>query len=317
MPALLPTGVCVWERGWLSSNNVLLLAPDGLALVDSGYVAHAEQTLALVRAAQLGRPLRWLLNTHLHSDHCGGNAALQADHPGVRTLIPPGSANAVRVWDEARLSYRATGQRCHRFAFDDLLQPGAVFAFGALTWEIHAAPGHDPDAVMLFEPVSRTLISGDALWQHGFGVVFPELDGEPGFDAVAATLDHIERLAPRVVIPGHGSPFGDPAHGSAQPSAPVAAALTTARQRLAHWQAHPAKHRQHALKVLLKFKLLEWQRHSLASVHAWARGVPYLLHIHAQHHADQPFEAWLDGLIDALCASGAARREGSDLEDAA
>ena len=38
------------------------------------------------------RPLDLLLNTHLHSDHCGGNAALQARHPGVRTLIPPGQA---------------------------------------------------------------------------------------------------------------------------------------------------------------------------------------------------------------------------------
>lgn len=317
MPALLPAGVHVWERGWLSSNNVLLLTPSEAALIDSGYATHTDQTLALLQRVLHGRRLCWLLNTHLHSDHCGGNAAIQTQHPGVRTLIPPGSADAVRAWDEARLSYRATGQRCPRFTFDGLLPPGSAFVFGALTWEIHAAPGHDPDAVMLFEPATRTLISGDALWQHGFGVVFPELDGEPGFDAVAATLDHIERLAPRVVIPGHGSPFGDPAHDDgAHPSVPVAAALATARQRLAHWQAHPAKHRQHALKVLLKFKLLEWQRQPIAGIHAWAREVPYLRHIYAQHHADQPFEAWLDDLIDALCASRAARRQGDDLIDA-
>ena len=40
----------VFERGWLSSNNVLFTG-DAPALVDSGYVTHAPQTLALVRHA--------------------------------------------------------------------------------------------------------------------------------------------------------------------------------------------------------------------------------------------------------------------------
>jgi len=312
----LPDGMRVWERGWLSANNVLFDGPDGPALVDSGYVTHAAQTLALVEHALGARPLVRLLNTHLHSDHCGGNAALQARYPGLLTLIPPGQADAVRAWDEQRLSYRVTGQQCARFRFDGLLVPGATIRLGGRDWQIHAAPGHDPDAVLLFEPVARILIAGDALWQHGFGVVFPELIGEPGFDAVAATLERIEALAPRVVIPGHGAPFGDPAHTDpATPAAPVAAALAVARERLAHFRADPARHRCHALKVLLKFKLLEWQRQRLDAVHAWAREVPYLVHLHARHGGGTAFDPWLDALIDDLCAGGAARRDGAWLVD--
>ncbi|TSE33674.1 MBL fold metallo-hydrolase [Tepidimonas charontis] len=306
----------VFERGWLSANNILFDGPQGTALVDSGYVTHAAQTLALVGHALGARPLQRLLNTHLHSDHCGGNAALQAHYPELVTLIPPGQAEAVRTWDENRLSYRATGQCCARFRADALLQPDNAVALGGCWWQIHAAPGHDPDAVLLFEPQARVLIAGDALWQHGFGVVFPELDGEPGFAAVGATLDLIERLAPRLVIPGHGAPFGDPAHTDAhRPAAPVAAALAVARQRLAAFVAEPARHRQHALKVLLKFKLLQWQRQTLTHVFAWAHGVPYLVRLHAQYGAGQPFDAWLQALIDALCTSGAARREGDWLID--
>lgn len=311
----LPAGVRVLERGWLSANHVLCEGPEGTALVDSGYVTHAAQTLALVERALGGRPLDRLLNTHLHSDHCGGNAALQARYPGLRTAIPPGAADAVRAWDEERLSYRATGQDCARFTFDALLIPGATVTLAGRAWQIHAAPGHDPDAVMLFEPLSRTLISGDALWQHGFGVVFPELQGEPGFDAVAATLDLIERLAPCVVIPGHGSPLGTATHRGAGPAAPVAAALAVARQRLQAFVADPARHRRHALKVLLKFKLLQWQRQSLAAVQDWARGVPYLVRLHASHGGGQPFDTWLQALIDDLCAGGAARRDGDMLVD--
>ena len=51
------------------------------ALVDTGYATHAPQTLALVQQALGARPLDLIVNTHLHSDHCGGNALLQAAWP--------------------------------------------------------------------------------------------------------------------------------------------------------------------------------------------------------------------------------------------
>ena len=50
---------------------------------------------------------------------------------------------------------------------------------------------------------------GRRLWEHGFGAIFPEIDGEPGFDEQARLLDRIERLEPAWVIPGHGAPFTD------------------------------------------------------------------------------------------------------------
>ena len=77
MTAGLPASMQVLQRGWLSSNNILFTGGDQTALVDSGYLTHAAQTVALVRHGLQGRPLDRLINTHLHSDHCGGNAALQ------------------------------------------------------------------------------------------------------------------------------------------------------------------------------------------------------------------------------------------------
>ena len=105
---LLPPGVIVLERGWLSSNNVVIRGAEEAALVDSGYCTHAQQTLHLVSQATVDRRLTTLVNTHLHSDHCGGNAALQAGYPRLRTLIPPGLAAAVRNWDPVKLTYQPT-----------------------------------------------------------------------------------------------------------------------------------------------------------------------------------------------------------------
>ncbi len=54
----LPPAIRVLERGWLSSNNILLFDDDRTAtLIDTGYVAHNAQTLQLVRHTLDGRKL--------------------------------------------------------------------------------------------------------------------------------------------------------------------------------------------------------------------------------------------------------------------
>ena len=203
--------VTVFERGWLSSNNILVHGQQEQAatLIDSSHCLHAEQTVALVRhALRRGASLGTLVNTHLHSDHSGGNASLQRAF-GARLVIPLGEAEAVARWDEDALTYRASGQRIERFRHDDVLHPGESLEAGTRIWSALAAPGHDPHSLLLFDARDGVLISADALWENGFGVVFPELEGESAFDDVAAVLDLIERLAPRLVIPGHGAPFSD------------------------------------------------------------------------------------------------------------
>jgi glyoxylase-like metal-dependent hydrolase (beta-lactamase superfamily II) len=295
----LPPGITVFERGWLSSNNILFTGGYRCALVDSGYCTHAAQTVALVRDALGDRPLDRLVSTHLHSDHCGGNAALQEQFPEVETRIPPGQARHVENWDPVALTYVPTGQQCPRFRFDRLLLPGATVNLGDLSWQIHASPGHDPHSVVLFEPASRTLISADALWENGFGVVFQELEGDRAFDAVAATLDLIERLDPLVVIPGHGKVFSQ-----------VAPALEAARRRLDGFVQDPHRHAVHAAKVLLKFKLLELQRLRLPEFVDWARATPYFAMVHSRWFGGESLKHWIEQLADALVRSGAARREG-------
>ena len=306
----LPAGVVVFERGWLSSNNILLRGRECCALVDSGYGTHAQQTCALVARELGGRPLDLLVNTHLHSDHCGGNAALQAAHPAVRTVIPPGQSGAVARWDIEALTYAPTGQHCERFRFDALLQPGTTVVLGDDTWEIHAAPGHDPHSVVLFEPHSRALISADALWENGFGIVFPELEGEAAFDEVAATLDMIGRLQARWVIPGHGPVFGD-ADGVA-----VEAALARARSRLAGFVANPLRHARHAAKVLLKFKLLEVQQQPWREFSAWAQATPYLVQVSRRYFGAVPLAEWIAGLAGELAHAGVAELSDGEIRNA-
>ena len=301
----LPPGVRVFERGWLSANNVLLLDADSATLVDSGYVTHQAQTLALVAQGLQGRMLDQLVNTHLHSDHCGGNQALQAHYPGLKTWIPPGLSQAVQHWREDELSYQPSGQNCPPFAFTGLLQPGSTHRWADMDWQVHAAPGHDPHSVILFAPEHRLLMSADALWQNGFGVVFPALEGVDAFDEVAQTLDLIEQLDPATIIPGHGAVFTE-----------VAPALALARSKLEGFAQNPERHARYGAKVLLKFKLLEWGQITHTDFSAWAMKVPYMRALHHRFGQGHSLSTWLDMMLAELARSGAVQEVDGVLHNA-
>jgi glyoxylase-like metal-dependent hydrolase (beta-lactamase superfamily II) len=303
---LLPPGIEVFERGWLSANNIFHFGETDVSLVDSGYCAHQNLTLDLVRNALKKHDLPSLnkvVNTHLHSDHCGGNAAL-AKAFDCQIDIPAAEALSVQEWNEDVLSYQNLGQECPRFTHHGLLIPEQEILLGRYRWKILAAPGHDPHSVMLYQAEHRLLISADALWEEGFGVIFPELWGEPGFEEVAQTLDLIESLPINLVIPGHGKPFTD-----------VAQSLATARSRLDYLASDPQRNARHGAKVLLKYKLIEWRAKEINLVNEWIANTPALQSAAKQLNMEKSeFEQWL---VQALVKSGAAKLEGNSLVDLA
>lgn len=267
----LPDSLRVVERGWLSSNNVLAFDGDAATLVDSGYVGHAEQTLALVRDVLGGRRLARLINTHSHSDHIGGNAALQRAF-GCEILIPAGIEEHVAAWDEEALLLTPARQRGDRFRHDGVVRPGEEFAMGGLAWCAWHAPGHDMEALVFHCEQRRLLISGDALWRDGFGIVFGEVMGKPGaLRATRGTLDMIGRLAVDVVIPGHGAPFDD-----------VDAALERAYRRVAAFEQDPARMARNALKACMTFNLLDLGRLPRTELESYVAGVPFFRDVGAR-----------------------------------
>jgi hypothetical protein len=126
--------------------------------------------------------------------------------------------------------------------------------------------------VMLFDRAQGVLLSADALWENGFGLVFPELEGEPAFDDVGEVLDAIAALPVRLVVPGHGRPFDD-----------VSGALERARSRLQGLRSDPARHARHALKVLVKYHVMEEREQALDALLDWAEATPLLRGLWLRH----------------------------------
>ncbi len=272
MSLALPASLLVLERGWLSANNILCFDGDAATLVDSGYVTHAAQTVDLVAHALDGRHLTRIVNTHSHSDHIGGNAALQAAF-GCEIVVPAGLHATIAEWDENALLLSPLGQQAARFQHDSLIDAGSEVEMGGLVWQTLAVPGHDMEALAYYNPERRLLISGDALWENGFGVIFPELLGEAdGLSSTRATLEMLARLPIDIVIPGHGAPF-----------AAVDAVFERAFRRVDSFSANIEKLAWHAIKVIVSFAMLEKRRLPAADFPAFLLGLPFAVDVNRRY----------------------------------
>jgi glyoxylase-like metal-dependent hydrolase (beta-lactamase superfamily II) len=286
----LPDSIQVIERGWLSSNNILLYAGESATLVDAGYVGHAPQTVELVKSALAARRptsrLDLLVNTHSHSDHIGGNASLQAAL-GCRIAIPAGIERMVAEWDTDALLLDAARQRGDRFAHDAVIEADSEFEMGGLAWKALAAPGHDMEALIYYCAEKRLLISGDALWQDGFGIIFGEVMGrKDALPATRSTLEMIGRLDVDIVIPGHGAPFDD-----------FEGAMARAMRRLESFEADATRVGRNAVRACFTFNLLDLQRLREDELAAYLVSVPFFHNVNQRMlgFSDDDFASWLLG----------------------
>jgi hypothetical protein len=82
----------------------------------------------------------------------------------------------------------------------------------------------------------------------------------------------LQALPVRLVVPGHGRPFDD-----------VPAALERARSRLQGLRSDPARHARHALKVLVKYHVMEEREQALDTLLDWAESTPLLRGLWLRH----------------------------------
>ena len=184
-------------------NIGVSVGPDGLLIVDDDYAPLVEKVRAALRTLGKGR-LAYVLNTHLHSDHTGGNEVLGREAAIVAHA-------AVRE----RLSKERTRRGQTLPPAPKQALPVITFTQGLSLWfngeEVrltHLPTGHtDGDSTVLFVG-SNVLHMGD----HFFVDRFPVIDLETGGN-VEGYLRNVEgvlaTLPPDVrIIPGHGALAG-------------------------------------------------------------------------------------------------------------
>ncbi len=204
---------------------------------------------------------------------------------------------AVTDWDEAALLLSTAAQTGERFAVDATLAPGDRFVAGELEWQAIAAPGHDMDALTYYNTERRILISGDALWRDGFGILFADVLGTgDGIGEARRTLEAIGRLAVDAVIPGHGAPFAE-----------FDDALERAFARLRAFEADGARMARNAIRACVTFKLLEVRRLALDELPRYLDETPLYREANQRFLGMEP-NALASWLVTELERAGVARR---------
>jgi glyoxylase-like metal-dependent hydrolase (beta-lactamase superfamily II) len=218
-------------------NAWVLAAGEGLVLVDTGIGGKGRMRqldLALAQGGFAVEDISLVVCTHSHTDHYGLAAPIveRAEcelwmHPAwehVRLIVDdPGAALEQRI-EVARQSgvppaaldrYRQMREESDETGIDALkapdrdLLPGVEVETDHGVWQVHETPGHAPSHVVLHQPESRLLLSGDHLL--GRTVLFFDHGHTP--DPVGeflASLDRVEPLDVGLCLPGHGRPFRDP-----------------------------------------------------------------------------------------------------------
>ena len=209
---ILPPEIAFIQRDWLSANHVVFRDGDSATLLDTGYGKFNDVTIAKVDAVLNdwdGATLDRIVITHIHSDHIGGNVALQRLHAGCSITVPIDEQSALVNWDapEQMLSY--ADQEAERFAWDDVIEPGQTVPMGGESWQAIATPGHDMGSLVFYSPKLRILISADALWENSSGFVPPQAIDPKPLAAQRATFERLAALDVALVIPGHGGMFTD------------------------------------------------------------------------------------------------------------
>ena len=187
-----------------AGNIAASVGEDGIVIVDDQYAPLADK----IRAALKGitdKPIRFVINTHYHGDHTGGNALFQKDAPII-------AQDNVRK----RLADGGTGGNLGAIHFDAAPQPKD--ALPILTFDhdmtvhlngediraLHFPSGHTDGDSIIFFPQSNVVHMGDDFVRYGF----PFIDLASGGSVegmIAAMEEVVPKLPPDVkVIPGHG-----------------------------------------------------------------------------------------------------------------
>jgi glyoxylase-like metal-dependent hydrolase (beta-lactamase superfamily II) len=175
------------------------IGPDGVLLVDDQYAPLVPKIEAALAKLGGGAP-RFVLNTHWHGDHTGGNAPL-ADtaaiiaHTNVRERMARGATGGAREVAPAR------PEALPVITFDDAL---SIHFNGEEIRAYHLPPGHTDGDVVVWFTESNVVHLGDVL----FNKLFPFVDLDSG-GSVEGLLANVERLlgelpADAKLIAGHG-----------------------------------------------------------------------------------------------------------------
>jgi hydroxyacylglutathione hydrolase len=297
MSNLLPGWIRFWQRPFPSANTILLQTEKPI-LIDSGYGSDAAATINWLH--QFSTPpatLYWLINTHFHTDHVGGNHQLQTNY-NVPIAAHYWEGEMLNQGDKEACTSNYLDQSIAPYHVDRMLHNGEWIDYGNGEMQVIHTPGHSLGHISLYFPHEKMLISGDALQSNDVGWLNPFREGAGCLHRAILTLKRLAQLDLRLVVPGHGAIITD-----------IPAAIAWSLKKYERWRSDPEKSGWHACKRILAYKLMITNGIPKGNI------VDYLftcawLHDFSQHVFKLSPDVFIQHLLDEMLRSGAAQWQG-------
>jgi len=180
------------------------IGEDGIVIVDDQYAPLADKIKAALKGIS-DKPVRFVINTHYHEDHTGGNAIFQQGAPiiaqdNVRKRLEEGGT----AGNNGGIKFEAKPQPKDALPIITFDHDVTVHLNGEDIRALHFPHGHTDGDSVIFFPKSNVVHMGDDFVTYGFP--FVDLSGGGSVQGMIAALDEIVPKLPAdvKVIPGHG-----------------------------------------------------------------------------------------------------------------
>jgi cyclase len=186
------------------SNAGFVIGDDGVLVVDAFFNLEAARALVAEIRRLTPKPIRYVVNTHYHADHTGGDQALRdagaiiVAHKNVRGWVRTNNINLFgdRITPEMKAAIES-------LPLPDLTtDKDLTIWLGARKVAVRTALGHTGGDLTIYVPDARVLFTGDMLWRK----IPPNLiDGSvKQWVATDADFAAMPDAAHVIFVPGHG-----------------------------------------------------------------------------------------------------------------
>jgi glyoxylase-like metal-dependent hydrolase (beta-lactamase superfamily II) len=179
-----------------SGNITVFTSDDGVLIVDTKTTMEYDTWMGLLRTVT-DQPIRYVINTHFHPDHAGGNIGVE------------GLGASIIATDNVRKRLSGTQQAgLPMFTFDDHMD---VYFAGKTLQLYYYGRGHTDGDLTIYIPEEKIVMPGDLFAGWGPSIRLIDYNGGGSLAEWPATLEKVMALDFDVVIPGH-SGVTDRAH---------------------------------------------------------------------------------------------------------